>query len=111
VRPDEPRWYGAFEHVPKIYPRYLRPSPKQNVVVGMDGAGVLTCNRSNEKQSPITCKKKPHQRAGSKSQGLGLGSVQGIQVLGLFGRGRQMDKLLYREEIDGFRQNNPMIVS
>jgi hypothetical protein len=75
----------------------------------MDEAGVLRYHRSNEKQSPITCEKQPHQRAGSKSKGLGLGSVQGIQVLGLFGRGWQMDKLLYREEIDGFRQNNPMM--
>jgi hypothetical protein len=84
--------------------------PGQNVVVGMDEANVLKCQRCNEKQSPITCKEKPHRRAESKSQGFGLGSVQGIQVPGLFGRGRQMDKLLYREKIDGFRQNNPMIL-
>jgi len=36
-------------------------------------------------------------------------TVTPTRVSGLFGRDWQMDKLLYREEIDGFRQNNRMI--
>ena len=75
----------------------------------MDEADVLTCRRSNEKQISITYEEQPHHRAESKSQGSGLGSVQGIQVPGLSGRGRQMDKLLYREEIVGLRQNYPVM--
>ena len=71
--------------------------PRLNVAAGMDEASVLTCRRSNENRSPITHEKRPNQRAGSNSCGLGMGSVQGIQVSGLFGRDRQMDKLLYRE--------------
>ena len=89
----------------------MPPASRQNIAAGMNEASVLMCHRSNEIHTTITCEKQPYQRAGSKSKGLGLGSVQGIQVSGLFGRDRQMDKLLYREEIDGFRQNNRMIVS
>jgi hypothetical protein len=88
----------------------MPPASERNIATGMNEAGVLMCHGSNEKQSPITCEKQPHQRAGSKTKGPGLGSMQGIQVSGLFGRGRQMDKLLYRQEIDGFRQNNRMMV-
>jgi hypothetical protein len=88
----------------------MPPASMQKVAVGMNKASVLTYRRYNEKQSPITCEKQPHQRVGFKSQGFGLGSVQGIQVPGLSGRGRQMDKFLYREEIDGVRQNNPLII-
>jgi hypothetical protein len=69
------------------------------------------CARFNEDQSPIEQEKQPNQRAGSDFQGLGMGSVQGIPVPGLFGRDRQMDELLYREEIDGFRQNNRMTIN
>jgi hypothetical protein len=76
----------------------------------MDEASVLTCHRSNEEQSPIAYEKQPNQQTGSNCQGTGLDSMQRIQVFGLFGRDRQMDKLLYREEIDGFRQNNPLMV-
>ena len=67
------------------------------VTAGMDEASVLTCRRSNENRSPITHEKRPNQRTGSNSCGPDMGSVQGIQVSGLFGRDRQMDKLLYRE--------------
>jgi hypothetical protein len=81
------------------------------VAAGVDEANVLTCRRSNEKQSPITHEKRPSQRAGSNFQGTGMGSMQGIQVPGPFGRDRQMDKFLYREEINRFRQNNRMRVS
>jgi hypothetical protein len=84
----------------------MPPFSRQNIAAGMNEANVLTCQRSNEIHTTITCEKQPYQRAGSKSKGLGLGSMQGIQVFGLFGRDRQMDKLLYRQEIDGFRQNN-----
>jgi hypothetical protein len=59
----------------------------------------------NENRQPIRHEKRPNQRAGSISCGFGMGSVQGIQVSGLFGRGRHMDKLLYRQEIEGFRQS------
>jgi hypothetical protein len=69
----------------------------------MSEANVLKCRRSNEIQIPISSKKQPNQQAGSNSYGPGLGSMQGIQVPGLSGHGGQMDKLLHRKEIDGFR--------
>jgi hypothetical protein len=62
----------------------MTPSSKQDVAAGMDEANALTCRRSNEKSRPITHEKWPNQRAGSNSCGPGMGSVQGIQVHGLF---------------------------
>jgi hypothetical protein len=40
-----------------------------------------------------------------------MGSMPGTQVPGLYGRGRQMDKFLYRQGIEGLRQRDWMIRS
>jgi hypothetical protein len=88
----------------------MRPFSGLNIATGMNESNVLTCQRSHEIRRSIKRKKWPNQRTGSKSKGPGLGSMQRISVLGLFGRDRQMDKFLYRQKIDGFRQNNRMMV-
>lgn len=73
---------------------------------------MLICRRPNEKTPyPIPPRCPTDQKAGCETQGLGLGSMRGTQVHGLYERGRQMDKFLYRKEIEGLCQRDRMIRS
>jgi len=90
-------------------PASLSQFSKPNIDIGRGETSVVKYGCSNEKKSFITREKGTRQRAESKSERPGLGSVQGIQLSGLSGRGWQMDKLLYRKKIDGVRQNHPVM--